>query len=109
MISIWSIKIFHLILFRAKSAGFLRQINFVRRMSNCLMLNLVLYKIKVINCKVNGLTKSFAKLVLQILTLGIYRGEGKKEHKVMSESKINLKVKLFFISFCLYNLRFYRH
>jgi len=62
---------------------------------------------KVITCKVKGLTKSFVKFVLQILTLRIYRGEGKKEHKAMSESKITLKVKLFFISFCVSNLRFY--
>jgi len=76
-------------------------------MPNCLMLNLVLYKTNVITCKVNDLTKSFVKLVLQILTLRLYRGKGKIEHNVMSERKITLNVKLFFISFCVSNLRFY--
>jgi hypothetical protein len=67
----------------------------------------MVYKINVITCKANGLTKSFAKLVLQILTLRIYRGEGKKEHNVMRESNITLNVKLFFISICVSNLKFY--
>jgi hypothetical protein len=40
------------------------------------MLNLMVYKINVVTCKVNGLIKSFAELVLHILILRVYSGEG---------------------------------
>jgi hypothetical protein len=71
----------------------------VGRILNCLMLNLMVHKINVSIRKVSGLTKSYGKLVLQILTL--YRSEGKPEHCLMSESNITLNVNLSLFCVCV--------
>jgi hypothetical protein len=66
------------------------------------MLNLMIYEINVSICRVNGLTKSCAKLVFQIR---VYRCEWKTEHYVMNNSNITLKVKPFFLVLCICLIR----